>query len=218
MKFLCWFLFAASAFGAETPSKLSAKYLEYQDKVQDFSLELFNANATVANSVRALEQLQAECEHAERLVKKGYEHTNLVVGCRASVVAAQTQLEQQKSAVKALERNRDIWTVRLAGEAGEAMDLKVLAEAYTSKWRVAADLQRAQLENSKSRLRQAETFYEWAKRQRIKGYMTEFDYQRAYQSLTSMRTELAAQELREKEIDGSLRKLEADLAEIQKSR
>lgn len=220
MKLLSWlvlFLMGAFCFATtEEPKTVTAKTLEYLDKVQDFDLDIINARANLNNAKIELAQLEEECAHTKKVVAKGYEYTKYLVGCQAGIVAQKTRISELSSAVEALSRNHEIWSIRLEAEMSGKTSLGRLAEWYLHKWRIAEQTVKHQIENARTRLTQNTEYYEWAKRNRMKGYITEFEYQRAMNNVTSSRNELDAQEERERQIAKSIQEAEANLALIPK--
>jgi hypothetical protein len=203
------------ALSAETKApKISARYLEYLDKVQDFELEVSMAKANGINAKIELAQLTTECDQTKKLASKGYEHMNQVRACEAAVLAARTKAEQGRVAIETLERNRDIWTVRLAGENGANVDLALLAEKYASKWRSALELAKTQVRNAQIRADRARDYDEWATRMLKKGFMSPRDQQRAVNARLAADTELRAHLARKAEIEESLHETEQNLSAL----
>jgi len=212
----CLFGFAltASGFDAKTV-KLTSKFLEYQDKVQDAELEISIFQALMRNLQIDQDQLRDDCEFTKSLVKKGFEQLNVLRACENAMKEAELKTAAQESALRTLERNRDIWTIRLASEAGDAISVKDLAELYTSKWRRALALADSQVAVAKLRYDVALEYQEWAKRVRLKGYLKESDYNKALNAVATTRNDWEAHKVRQQKIADALTTTEAGLARLQ---
>ncbi len=201
----------SSSFAAKP---VTPKTLEYLDKVQDFDMELITARATLQNSMRDHAQLREECEHVKAMVKKGYEPSTQRDGCEAAILAAETRVTELKNSVATLQRNHEIWALRLEAEETGKPDSHQLADRYVTKWKLASAVVVSQIENAKRKLRQATEYHDWAHRVRMKGLMQEFEYEHALNARTAAAEELNAQLERQMQINRSLKETQENRAQL----
>lgn len=195
-------------------NKVSARVFEYQDKVQDFKIELLTAENTLKNSELELEQIKNDCEHTKQLHAKGYEYLNAIDACKNAVLALETRNAQIRNTVESSARNRDIWTLRLAAEEGAEIKLAELGKKYVQKWTDALKLIAAQITHATNRHRQSLKYYDWALRNRRKGLMTELDFRKAEIAESIAKNEVETLHLREEQFKSALKETETTVARM----